>query len=123
EVHGHVREYAGPGGKLVKRHQRYGGDPDNLAYAGHDELAAGFTAILEQSARVLGPGGHVVVTARPYRLEGELVDIPGLVVAAGQHAGLQLVERCVALIAGVRDGRLVPRGSFFQLRNIREARR
>jgi len=123
EVHGHVREYAGPGGKVAKRHQRYGSDRHNLAYAGHDELAAGFTAILRESAATLRPGGHVVVTARPYRLHGELVDIPGMVIAAAHAAGLHLAERNVALIAGIRSGRLVPRGSFFQLRNIREARR
>ncbi|MGH8880237.1 MAG: TRM11 family SAM-dependent methyltransferase [Stackebrandtia sp.] len=122
-THGHVREYAGPDGKLTKRHHRYGEDPDNLAHRQHDELAAGFTAILRASTVTLRPGGHVVVTARPYRVHGELIDIPGMVIAAGHAAGLHLHDRCVALIAGVRRGRLVPRGSFFQLRNIREARR
>jgi hypothetical protein len=62
-----------------------------------------------------------VVTARPYRRHGELVDIPGMVTAAGQHAALDLIERCAALIAGVRDGRLIPRASFFELRNLRTA--
>jgi hypothetical protein len=123
EVHGQVREYASPDGKVAKTHHRYGADPHNLAYAGPGELAAGFTAILREAAATLRPDGQVVVTARPYRLHGELVDIPGMVIAAGHAAGLHLVERCVALIAGVRGGRLVPRGSFFQLRNIREARR
>jgi len=31
--------------------------------------------------------------------------------------------RCVALLAGLRGGRLIPRPSFFQLDNIRKARR
>lgn len=52
----------------------------------------------------------------------ELVDFPGAVLATGAAAGLIPVERCVALLAGLRDGMLVARPSFFQLRNLREAR-
>ena len=44
-----------------------------------------------------------------------------MVVAAGLAAGLRLHEECGALIAGVRDGRLVPRASFFQQKNLRAA--
>ncbi len=120
-THGHVRTPGPRRGKVRKVHHRYGADAANLAYRDHDELAAGFTQILTGCAAILRPGGHVVITARPYRRHGELVDIPGMVAAAGQHAGLHLVERCAALIAGVRDGRLIPRASFFQLRNLRAA--
>ena len=42
----------------------------HLAYRGHDTLA------------VLRPGGHAVITARPDRRHGELIDIPGIVEAA-----------------------------------------
>ena len=52
---------------------------------------------------------------------GELVDIPGMVVAAGLSAGLRLHEECAALIAGVRHGRLVSHASFFQQKNVRAA--
>jgi DNA methylase len=120
-THGHVRTPGPRRGKVRKLHHRYGADAGNLAYQDHDELAAGFTQILAGCAAVLRPGGHVVVTARPYRRHGELVDIPGMVVAAGTNAGLRPHERCVALIAGIRDGRLVTRASFFQLKNLRAA--
>jgi len=120
-THGHVREWAGRDGEVSRINTRYGRDTRNLAYRSPDELAAGFTQILTGCAAVLRPGGHVVVTARPYRRHGELVDIPGMVAAAGGPAGLVLVDRCAALIAGVRRGHLVPRGSFFQLRNLRAA--
>ena len=63
-----------------------------------------------------------MITTRPWRQRGELVDFPGAVLATGAAAGLIPVERCVALLAGLRDGALVPRPSFFQLRNLREAR-
>ncbi|BCB83662.1 hypothetical protein Psuf_009750 [Phytohabitans suffuscus] len=120
-THGHVRTPGPRRGRVRKLHHLYGADTGNLAYQDHDELAAGFTQILTGCAAVLRPGGHVVVTARPYRRHGELVDIPGMVAAAGQNAGLRLHERCVALIAGVRGGRLVTRASFFQLKNLRAA--
>ena len=64
----------------------------------------------------------VVVTARPWRQRGELVDLPGAVIAAGANAGLIPAERCVALLAGLRGQHLIPRPSFFQLDNIRKAR-
>ena len=38
------------------------------------------------------------------------------------RAGLIPVERCVALLAGLRGGTLIPRPSFFQLDNLRKAR-
>jgi hypothetical protein len=44
------------------------------------------------------------------------------VIAAGIQAGLTPVERCVALLAGIRDGRLIARPSFFQLTAVRKAR-
>jgi hypothetical protein len=119
-THGHVRTPGPRRGKVRKIHHRYGG-ASNLAYRDHDELADGFTQILTGCAAILRPGGIVAITARPYRRHGELVDIPGMVVAAGLAAGLRLHEECAALIAGVRDGRLVPRASFFQQKNVRAA--
>lgn len=50
-------------------------------------------------------------------------DLPSAVLAAGEAAGLIPAERCVALLAGVRDSQLVTRPSFFQLKNVRDARR
>jgi hypothetical protein len=120
-THGHARTPGPRRGKVRKVHHRYGTDAGNLAYTAHRDLADGFTQILTGCAALLRPGGHVAVTARPYRRAGELVDIPGMVVAAGHAAGLTLVDELVALIAGVRNGVLVPRASFFQTKNVREA--
>jgi hypothetical protein len=119
-THGLVRTPGPRRGKVRKIHHRYGG-ADNLAYQDPDELADGFTRILTGCAALLQPDGHVVVTARPYRRRGELVDIPGMVATAGTNAGLSLFEECVALIAGIRDGVIIPRASFFQTQNINDA--
>jgi hypothetical protein len=122
-VHGQVRaEQRSGGGGVQKYDNRYSDDPANLASHGLDDLLAGFTRILAGCTALLRPGGTVVVTARPWRQHGELVDLPGAVLAAGASAGLIPAERCVALLAGLRGQRLIPRPSFFQLDNIRKAR-
>ena len=123
-VHGQVKaeQRRGAEGGVRKYDNRYGHDPANLAHQGLDELLAGFTAILSGCAVLLRPGGLAVVTARPWRQHGELVDLPAAVIAAGARAGLVPVARCVALLAGLRSGRLIARPSFFQLDNLRRAR-
>ena len=119
-VHGLVRPTPGHG--VTKSDNRYGEDKGNLAYQDLPGLVDGFTGILRGCAALLRPGGTVVVTARPWRRHGELVDLPSAVIAAGTAAGLTPVERCVALLTAVRDGRLVARPSFFQLQQVRKAR-
>jgi hypothetical protein len=118
-VHGLV--HPGPGG-VRKSDDRYGEDRANLAYRSTGGLVEGITGILAGCHTLLRPGGTVVVTARPWRRHGELVDLPAAVIAAGTRAGLVPTERCVALLAAVRDGLLVARPSFFQLHAARKAR-
>jgi modification methylase len=121
-VHGLVRPEAGGGVHKSDNTYNDGGDKGNLAYRDLPGLAEGFTQILAGCAQLLRPGGIVVVTARPWRKRGELVDLPSAVIGAGIAAGLVPVERCVALLAAVRGGRLVARPSFFQLSAVRKAR-
>jgi modification methylase len=122
-VHGQVRSSRETGHHGVTKHDyAYGTDPANLAHARTDRLLAAFTRILAHCRHLLRPGGTVAVTARPWRERGELVDMPSAVLAAGEAAGLIPVERCVALLAGIRDGQLITRPSFFQLKNVRDAR-
>jgi hypothetical protein len=64
----------------------------------------------------------VVLTLRPWRRSGQLIDLPADVLDAAQTAGYLCAERCVALLAALRDGRMVARPSFFQLLSIRRAR-
>jgi SAM-dependent methyltransferase len=120
-VHGLVR----PGTDGVAKFDNAyndGTDRGNLAYRDLTGLADGFEQILRGCAVLLRPGGTVVVTARPWRKNGQLVDLPSAVIAAGVRAGLVPTERCVALLAAVRDGHLVARPSFFQLQAVRKAR-
>ncbi|MCC9738474.1 TRM11 family methyltransferase [Streptomyces sp. MNU89] len=123
-VHGQVRSTRDTGERgVAKKNYRYSHDPANLAHVSTDQLLNAFTEILAQCRLMLRPGGTVVVTTRPWRTRGELVDLPSAALAAGRAAGLVPVERCVALLAGIRDGRLIARPSFFQMKNVRAARR
>jgi modification methylase len=124
-VHGQViaEQRQGQAGGVRKYDNRYGDDPANLASRGLDELLEGFTQIMAGCRILLRPGGLAVVTARPWRQHGELTDLPSAVLDAGARAGLVPAARYVALLAGLRDGKLIARPSFFQLDNARKARR
>jgi len=119
-VHGQAT--ARPGQGVAKRDYRYSHDRANLAHVRHDELLDAFATILTACAGYLRPGGIVAITARPWRSQGVLVDLPAAVTDAAQQAGLVAFERNVALLVGLRDNRLVPRSSFFQLTQVRKAR-
>jgi modification methylase len=105
-----------------KRAVRYSADRANLAYAGLASLLDAMEQLLRDCGRILHPEGHVVLSARPWRRDGALVDLPGALVAAAERAGLRIAERHVALLAGLRSDALVPRASFFQLHGARHAR-
>jgi hypothetical protein len=122
-VHGIVT--ATPDRGVAKRHDRYttrGRGGGNLAHASHDGLLDALTDILAAARSVLRPGGIAVITARPWRRDGVLVDFPAAVTTAAEHAGLEPFERNVALLAGLQGDRLVSRASFFQLHRVRAGR-
>ncbi|WP_428829948.1 TRM11 family SAM-dependent methyltransferase [Saccharothrix syringae] len=121
-THGQVS--VAPGQGVQKYHHLYGNtlDRGNLANIGHHRLLAGFTRILAALRTFLKPGGHVVITLRPWREHTELIDLPSQIAACGRAAGLVPVERNVALLARVTDTDLIARGSFFQRDFIRKQR-
>ncbi|MFD4439880.1 TRM11 family SAM-dependent methyltransferase [Nocardia sp. NPDC058519] len=113
-LHGHVR--ANGKQPIRKVNHRYGAvlDRGNLANVGLGRLLSGFTKILAGAAEYLAPGGHVVITARPWRQHAELVNLPTHLFTCAELAGLVPVERCVALLGRLTEGELVARSSFFQ---------
>jgi modification methylase len=119
-VHGQVS--ARPGHGIAKSHDRYSTDPSNLGRSSHPILLEALEEILGAGRELLRPGGTLVLTARPWRRHGLLVDFPGQLTRTAETAGLVAYERNVALLVGLRGDRLVPRPSFFQLDHIRKAR-
>lgn len=123
-LHGQVK--AGHGRPVEKWDDRYSRNRDNLAHlpagrsrGGRPSFAHALTEILAGCRRMLAPDGRLVLTARPYRSQGALVDLPGQIIALAAGAGLALAEQRVALLCGLRGGELVPRTSFFQLQHQR----
>jgi len=123
-LHGQVK--AGHGRPVEKWDDRYSRNPGNLAHlpassGRRPSFADALGEILAGCERMLAPHGRLVLTARPYRSQGVLVDLPGQIVRLAGRAGLTLAERRVALLCGLRDSRLVPRTSFFQLNHQRRS--
>jgi SAM-dependent methyltransferase len=121
-THGLVTTTNGQG--IEKEHARYGpGGNGNLAYTGWTRLLDGFTQIMTAARHVLRPGGIVAITVRPVRRRrDDFVDLPSQILTAATPAGLEPVERCVALLAAVRGDHLIHRASLFALLAARRAR-
>jgi SAM-dependent methyltransferase len=122
-THGHVRKHDG---FVEKLNDRYSANPDNLAHlparrarGQRPPFAEALAEILDTCARMLAPGGHLVLTARPYRVRGALIDLPGQLTDIGAAAGLEAATRHVALLCAIKGQRLGPRASFFQLQHQR----
>jgi tRNA G10 N-methylase Trm11 len=122
-LHGHVRKRPD---RVEKYNDRYSHNPNNLAQLPRQRgrhsrppFNVALSEILSGCRRLLAPGGFLLLTARPYRRGGELVDLPGQLEQLALDAGLELHDRLVALLCGLRGSELVPRASFFQLQRQR----
>ncbi|MFD9939574.1 TRM11 family SAM-dependent methyltransferase [Nonomuraea sp. NPDC059023] len=121
-THGHIRSTRDTGQPGVRKwNQHYSADRGNLAHQQLPALLHGFGRILAGCASLLRPGGVVAVTVRPYRVRGELVDLPGHVHQLAEEAGLEFADRIACLLCGLGDGVLLNRASFFQLHEARKA--
>lgn len=133
-THGQVETRPGQGVRKTDFRYTRRARAANLAHQPLHRLLGGMTRILRGCIPLLAPGGYVAITARPWRDHGELVDLPGAVTAAAIAAGLTPVQRCVALLAGIRHphtapgadtgfgAELVTRASFFQRAAVAKAR-
>ena len=99
-LHGQVRK--GTHG-VRKFDYRYSRNPDNLA---HHPLTAGrkpafetvLGEILAGCRRMLAPGGRLVMTVRPYRRNGRLIDLPGQTEAARRRKRARPLRMHAALL-------------------------
>ncbi|MFC4014789.1 TRM11 family SAM-dependent methyltransferase [Nonomuraea purpurea] len=120
-THGHIRSSRDTGAPGVRKwNHHYSHDRANLAHQQLPQLLDGFGRILAGCVDLLRPGGVVAVTVRPYRVRGELIDLPGHVHHLAEEAGLVFADRIVCLLCGLGDGHLLNRASFFQLHEARK---
>ena len=95
--------------------------PGQLATTSQTRILAGLVEIFTECRLMLRSGRYMVVTARPYKENGLLVDFPSLVIRCALTAGFQLHHRDVALLARW-DGQLLrPHATFFHIHNSRQA--
>jgi SAM-dependent methyltransferase len=121
-LHGQVRK---SDDGVRKFDYRYSQNPDNLAHLpqtsarkpGFDQVLG---EILAACRRMLHPDGRLVMTVRPYRRAGRLVDLPGQLEQLAAHNGLSLCARHAALLCGLDGERVIPRASFFQINHQRK---
>ena len=121
-LHGQVRKSEGG---VRKFDYRYSRNPDNLAHLPHTtKRKPGFDQVLAEilaaCRRMLHPDGHLVMTVRPYRRNGRLVDLPGQVERLAAGSGLRLCARHAALLCGLDGDQLLSRASFFQITHQRK---
>ncbi|WP_243789032.1 DNA modification methylase [Saccharopolyspora gloriosae] len=64
---------------------------------------------LDAVADWVWPGGHIVITSRPWRRHGRLLDLPGKIHDAADAIGLVPADHCIALTAPIRGNRVRPR--------------
>jgi tRNA G10 N-methylase Trm11 len=100
----------------------YSGDAANLGHARSDAYRAAMVAVYAACHAVLRPGGLLVTVTKNMRRHGRLVDLAAVTRRLAVDAGFSYLQHVVALHAGIRGGRLVPRPSFWQLSQVRRAR-
>ena len=122
-LHGQVKK--GESG-VRKFDYRYSRNADNLAHLRHQPTRRGRPSfhtvlgeILAGCRRMLAPDGRLVMTVRPYRKNGRLIDLPGQLEQLAAANGLTLHDRHAALLCGLDGNRIVPHASFFQINHQR----
>lgn len=70
-------------------------DPSRLLVNLYEDLGA--------VADWVWPGGHVIITCRPWRRRRHLVDLPGQIHDAASAVGLKSADHCVALASPIHD--------------------
>ena len=110
------------GGRLGANDTRnYSANRDNLGHARGARYREAMADVYAASAAALKPGGFLVVVTKNLRAGGELHDLAGDTVQLCQQTGLLYWQHVIALHAAIRDSRLVPHPSFWQLSTIRKA--
>ncbi len=101
---------------------RYGTTTEAFVLGRGESYLAAMATIYTACARMLSPGGYLVLVTKNLRADGALRNIAGDTITLCQQAGLVFQQHIIALHATLRDDELLPRPSYFQLTQVRQAR-
>jgi len=112
------------GGRLCPSETlNYSRDRANLGHARGEAYAEAMAEIYAACHAVLRPGGRLVVVTKNSRRRGRMLDLAGVTVSLAADAGFAYIGHVVALHAAIRDGDLAARPSYWQVTQVRHARR
>jgi DNA modification methylase len=86
-----------------------------------DSYLAAMSDVYAGCAKLLAPGGFLILVTKNMRVGGRLTNLSGDTIALCENAGLVYWQHIVALLATLRDEALRPRPSLWQLLNLRHA--
>ena len=99
----------------------YSLDTVNLGHARGEAYRDAMTAVYQACFAALRPGGPLVTVTKNTRRGGRLVDLAAATRRLATAVGFAHLQHVVALHVGIRDSRLIPRPSFWQLHHLRRA--
>jgi len=94
--------------------------PTERRFTGDSYLAA-MIDIYAGCAKLLAPGGYLVLVTKNMRAGGRLTNLSGDTITLCENIGLVYWQHIVALLATVTEDTLRPRPSLWQLLNLRHA--
>jgi modification methylase len=94
--------------------------PAERRFTGDSYLAA-MADVYAGCAKLLAPGGYLVLVTKNMRAGGRLTNLSGDTTTLCESAGLVYWQHIVALLATIRHEALRPRPSMWQLLNLRHA--
>jgi modification methylase len=98
---------------------RYGTPSDALDNT--ESYLGAMGRIYSACARMLSPGGYLVLVTKNLRAEGSLRNLAGDTITLCQQNGLEFQQHIVALLAALREDSILARPSYVQLTHIRQA--
>lgn len=108
--------------RCVRDTVNYSRDRSNLGHARGERYLAEMAQVYAGCFEILRPGGRLVTVTKNLRRKRRLFDLAAATVSLAQDAGFRYVQHVVALLAGVRDGTLIGRPSFWQRLQVGKAR-
>jgi modification methylase len=112
------------GGRLCPSETlNYSKDRANLGHARGEAYAQAMADIYAACHTVLRTGGRLVVVTKNSRRRGRMLDLAGVTVSLATRAGFAYIGHVIALHAAIRDGDLAARPSYWQVTQVRHARR